>query len=129
MAEPRLEALDPPLRRVGVGGDLLDQRVELALVLACEVELPVHLGDRALGVLGHRPDRLDHQVLDPAVAGEAQDEQHGGDDPGVADLERALDPVADVVGQPALQQLEHLRRDVGRVWSSRVPGSRERPPS
>ena len=80
-----------------------------------QVELPSHLGDGALGILGDRPDRLDHQVLDPAVAREAQDEQDGGDDPGVAHLERALDPVAHILGQTPLEQLQHLRRDVGRV--------------
>ena len=130
LGQPRLEALDPPLRRIGVGGDLLDQGVELLLVLAGEVELPAHLGDGALGVLGDRADRLDDQVLDPAVAGEAQDEQDGGDDPGIAHLERALDPVADILGQPALQQLQHFGRDVGRVRHGASPrGRAKRPPS
>ena len=126
LAEPRLEALDPPLRRVGVGGDLLDQGVELALVLAGEVELDVHLGDRALGVLGHRADRLDHQIVDPAVAGEAEDEQDRGDDPGIAHLERPLDPLTDIVGEPPLEQFQHLGRDVGWVGHGAIPRRRRK---
>jgi hypothetical protein len=113
LAQPDLEAIDPPLRRIRIGADLLDQHVQALLGVPGEIELHLHLGDAALGLLGHgrdgAADQLADEVVDDAVAGEAHDEEGGRHHGPVAHLERALDPVAHPVGEPPLQELHDLR--------------------